>query len=138
MRMPGVLAWLRMMRIAHKVGRVAAEHLRTWDLSPAQFDVLAHVGAAPGMMQQELADALLVTKGNVCQLLERMEDAGLIARCPEGRAKRVSLTPAGQALFERVVSAHEVVIAEQFAALSGEEQVQLLGLLRRLDQALDG
>src|SRR5438552_17229507 len=118
MRRPGVLAWLRMMRLAHKVGRTSAEHLRTWDLSPAQFDVLAHVGAAPGMMQQELADALLVTKGNVCQLLERMEDAGLIARCPEGRAKRISLTPAGQVLFDQVVPAHEAVIAEQFAALS--------------------
>jgi DNA-binding MarR family transcriptional regulator len=133
-----VLAWLRLMRLYHKVGRASAEHLRAWGLSPAQLDVLAHVGAAEGQMQQELADSLLVTKGNVCQLLDRMEEAGWIVRRQEGRAKRLYLTPAGRALFDEVVPAHERVIAGQLAALSPEEQAQLLGLLRKLDRALGG
>jgi DNA-binding MarR family transcriptional regulator len=132
-----LLAWLRLARVFQKVERDSSEHLRGWDLSVAQFDVLARVGATEGIVQQELADALLVTKGNVCQLLDRMEDRGLISRRQEGRANRLFLTDAGRRLFAEVVPAHEVVIAERFSVLSEGEQERLHQLLRKLDKALD-
>ena len=125
------------MRVHQKVDRVSGEYLRVWDLSVAQFDVLAHVGALEGITQQELADSLLVTKGNVCQLLDKMEDRGWISRRQEGRANRLSLTEAGRRLFEEVVPAHEAVIAECFSVLSKEEQERLHELLRKLDQAVE-
>jgi DNA-binding MarR family transcriptional regulator len=131
-----VLAWLRLARVFHKVEQAGAEHLRQFDLNLAQFDVLARVGAAEGLTQQAVADSLLVTKSNVCQLLDRMARAGLVARRPDGRANRLFLTPRGRELYDRVVPAHERLIAEQFSALSPSEQVQLLGLLRKLDRAL--
>ena len=87
-------------------------------------------------MQQELADSLLVTKGNVCQLLDKLEDRALISRRHEGRANRLYLTDEGRRLFERVVPAHEAMIAERFSALSEGEQAQLHELLRKLDRAL--
>jgi DNA-binding MarR family transcriptional regulator len=131
------LGWLRLMRIYQKVDRASAEHLREWKLSVAQFDVLAHVGASEGMTQQELADSLLVTKGNVCQLLDKLEGRGLISRHQEGRANRLFLTAEGQRLFDEVVPAHEAMIADRFSVLSGEEQTQLHELLRKFDRALD-
>ncbi|MBI4492112.1 MAG: MarR family transcriptional regulator [Chloroflexi bacterium] len=136
LRWRSVLAWLRLVRVFLKVEHASTEHLRRQGLSGAQFDVLAHVGAAEGITQQELADALLVTKGNVCQLLDRMERCGLLVRRQEGRANHLALTEQGRRLFEEVVPAHEALIAEQFSALAPEEQVQLLGLLRKLDRAL--
>ena len=138
LRQPAVLAWLRIARVFQKVERASSEQLRCHGLSPAQFDVLAHVGAAEGITQQQLANALLVTKGNVCQLLDRMEVAGLLVRRQEGRANRLFLTDRGRRLFADIVPAHEALIAEQFSALSAEEQVQLLGLVRKLDRALEG
>ena len=131
------MAWLRLARVFQKVDRASAEHLRTSGLSVAQFDVLAHLGASEGIMQQELADRLLVTKGNVCQLLDRMEQNGLLTRQQDGRVNRLFLTDAGRALFARVVPAHEVFIAEQFSSSPREEQSLLLGLLRKVDHALD-
>src|SRR5215468_7626439 len=113
-----VPSWLRLVHIFQRVDHVSHEFLREWDLSVAQFDVIAHVGAAEGMTQQVLADRLLVTKGNVCQLLDRLEDAGLIERRQDGRANRLYLTVAGHALFRRVVPAHEALIAEQFTVLT--------------------
>jgi DNA-binding MarR family transcriptional regulator len=110
--------------------------MRCRGLTMAQFDVLAHVGAAPGLTQQELADSLLVTKGNVCQLLDRMERGDLIERRSEGRSNRLFLTPRGQELFDRIVPEHEDMIAEKFDGLTPEEQTNLLGLLRKLDQSL--
>jgi DNA-binding MarR family transcriptional regulator len=138
LREPGLLAWLRLMRVFQKVDRLSGERLRAWDLSVGQFDVLAHVGAAEGMVQQELADSLLVTKGNVCQLLDRMEGRGLILRRREGRNNRIFLTEEGRRLFDEVVPAHEAFIAERFSALARAEQERLHELLRKLDRALDG
>jgi DNA-binding MarR family transcriptional regulator len=131
------LGWLRLMRVYHKVDRASAERLKEWGLSVAQFDVLAQVGASEGMTQQELADSLLVTKGNVCQLLGKMEGRGLISRVQEGRANRVFLTEEGRRLFEKVVPDHEAMITERFSVLSEKEQNRLHELLRDLDRALE-
>jgi DNA-binding MarR family transcriptional regulator len=131
------LAWLRLARVFQKVERASGEHLRRWDLSVAQFDVLAHVGASEGVVQQDLAESLLVTEGNVCQLLDRMEGRGLILRRREGRTNRLFLTVAGRRLFDEVVPAHEAMISERFSALSAREQEQLHELLRKLDRVLD-
>ena len=102
----------------------------------AQFDVLARVGSQAGIKQQEVADLLLVTKGNVCQLLDRMEDRGLILRRREGRANHLFLTEAGRRLYDEAVPAQEAMVSERFSALSNEEQAQLHELLRKLDTSL--
>jgi len=125
------------MRVYQKIDRASAENVRAWGISVAQFDVLAHVGAREGMTQQELADSLLVTKGNVCQLVGKLEDRGLISRCQQGRANRLFLTFEGRRLFEEVVPAQEAMISERFSALSDEAQAQLHELLRKLDSTLD-
>ena len=125
------------MRVYQKVDRASAEHLRGWGFSVAQFDVLAHVGASEGMTQQELADSLLVTKGNVCQLVDKLEDRGLISRRHEGRSNLLFLTDEGRRLFERIVPAHEALIAERFSIFTEREQTQLYELLRKFDRSLD-
>ncbi len=126
-----------MLRVVSKVERVLDEQMRLFGLNNAQFDVLAHVGAAEGITQRELADSLLVTKGNVAQLLDRMEGRGLILRRREGRTNRLFLTDAGRRLFADVVPAHEALVDERLSALSQEEQRRLHELLRKLDRALD-
>ena len=137
LRSPALLGWLRLMRIHQRVNRASGEQLKGWNLSLAQFDVLAHVGAAEGTSQQELADSLLVSKGNVCQLLDKMEGRSLILRRQEGRTNRLFLTEEGRRLFEEVVPAHQAAIAERFSVLSEEEQAQIYELLRKFDRALD-
>lgn len=136
LRHPGVLAWLRLARVYQQISRAAAEQAGAAGITLAQFDVLAQVGAAEGCNQQQLADALLVTKGNVTQLLDRMEECDLLKRRPVGRTKCVFLTQRGRSLRDRVVPGHEAVIASQFAPLAPTEQRELLRLLRKLDRAL--
>ncbi len=136
LRRPSVLAWLRLLRVSQKVERDLARQLKLWGLNNAQFDVLAHVGAAEGITQQELADSLLVTKGNVAQLLGRMERRGLIERRSQGRTNRLFLTNEGRRTFTEVVPAHEALIDDRLSVLSEEDQKQLFELLRRLDRAL--
>jgi DNA-binding MarR family transcriptional regulator len=132
-----VLAWLRLARVFQKVDRASAARFAASGLSVAQFDIIAHLGRGEGISQQELADRLLVTKGNISQLIGKMERRGLIARCQQGRANALFLTPAGRRLFASIVPAQEAHIAALFAALTVEEQHALLRLLRTLDRSLE-
>jgi DNA-binding MarR family transcriptional regulator len=148
LRQPAVLAWLRLARVYHKIDARSERFFRSfkpdtdqfdfraYELNTAQFDVLAQVGARRGITQQELADALLVTKGNISQLLRKMEQDGLIARRQEGRTNCLTLTPKGQALYERVVPQQEAQIAALLAPLSADEQRELLRLLSKLDHGI--
>jgi DNA-binding MarR family transcriptional regulator len=134
---PGVLSWLRLARIFQKVDAISARHFREHGLSTAQFDILAQIGATEGISQQRLAQMLLVTKGNISQILSRMEQDGLVRREQEGRANCLYLTDAGRALYDAAVPAQEQRIARLFELLTPAEQHGLLQLLRKLDQGLD-
>src|SRR5436190_14346254 len=130
LRTPGLLAWMRLARVFQKVDRAASESLRCRQLSPAQVDVLAKVGSSEGISQQELANALLVTKGNVCQLLDKMENSGLLERRPDGRVNRLFLTDQGRQVHDDVVPRHDTLLAEQFSTLTEDGQREVLRLLR--------
>ena len=129
-------AWLRLARVFQKVDRASVDLLRQWDLSVAQFDVLVQVGNAEGLTQQQLADRLLVTKGNVCQLLDRMEERGLLVRQQEGRANHLYLTEKGKVVRAEALPAQERMIEGLFAELPRARQTALLASLRRLDHTL--
>src|SRR6202043_670486 len=132
-RAASLLAWLMLVRVFQKVDRASTESLRCRQLSPAQLDVLAKVGSAEGISQQELADALLVTKGNVCQLLDKMEGSGLLERRPDGRVNRLFLTDLGRRGHDEGVPRHDALLAEKFRSLSETDQRELLRLLRQLE-----
>ena len=129
-------AWLRLARVFQKVEHASTERLRAWDLSVAQFDALTQVRAAEGLMQCDLAGRLLVTKGNISQLLDRLEARDLLARRKEGRASRLYLTDAGRALMDEVTPGQEAFIAGALGALSEDDLRALQAALRRLDRAL--
>lgn len=134
LRRVGLLAWLHMLRITRRAERAAAHHLQEWELSFAQFDLLAQLGAGEGITQHELARKLLVTQGNITQLLDKLERRGLVRRCPDGRINRLVLTEAGRRLYDQVVPAHEDWQVERLGGLTPDEQRDLLRLLAKLDR----
>lgn len=136
---PGILAWIHLMRIYHKIQRYETAHLEEYELTLPQFDVLAHLQTGEGITQQALANQLLVTKGNVCGLIDRMTEQGLVERRsdPEDRrANMLHLTPKGKGLICEVGEPHRDMIAELIGNLSYEKQKQLLDILSELDRAL--
>ncbi|MCY9592247.1 transcriptional regulator [Paenibacillus chitinolyticus] len=130
----GVLIWFRLSRVYNQSIRQSNQHLKAWNLSAAQFDVLVQVGSHERLTQQELADKLLVTKGNITQLLGKMEELGWIRREQEWKTKYISLTAEGQALFDEVVPQQEQFQASQFDGLDREEKKQLLELLKKVQK----
>ncbi|UOY92357.1 MarR family transcriptional regulator [Ectobacillus sp. JY-23] len=130
----GLMLWFRLSRLYNQSIRESNQHLKEWNLTAAQFDVLVQVGSSKRLSQQELADKLFVTKGNMTQVLSRMEEMGLIRREQEWKTKYLSLTDKGQALFDNVVPVQEQFQAAQFSKLDREERRQLLHLLGKLQK----
>jgi DNA-binding MarR family transcriptional regulator len=137
LRTPALLAWLRMQRIEQKVHRAVSAQLQTVGLTDAQFYVLAHVRFAEGQIQQEVADARLVTQANICQMVTKLEGDGLLVRQREGRSNRLFLTERGRTLIDSILPGHERLLAAHFGELPLESQHLLHQLLRDLDHALD-
>lgn len=134
-----VLAWLHLVRVYDRMSRNESNFLAKYGLTPAQFDVLSHLNAEPGITQQALAERLFVTKGNVAGLLDRMEAAGLVERCAhpdDRRAHRLLITQAGAEIFLRAAPVLEERISAQMSGLTDEEQVTLMSLLAKLDRSL--
>jgi DNA-binding MarR family transcriptional regulator len=126
-----------LVRVVQKVARGGGPTLRGLGLTGPQFDALATVGAHEGLTQQELADRLGVTKGNVSQVLARLEGAGLVERRADGAANQLALSAAGRRLVAEALPGHDAHIDACFAALTAAEREQLLRLLTKLDRALD-
>jgi DNA-binding MarR family transcriptional regulator len=131
-----VLAWLRLMRVFQKIDHRTANLMKQHKLSVSRFDVLNHAGNREGKSQQQLADALFVTKGNICQVLDGMEADGLLYRRRSGRTNHIYLTDEGRELRSTLVPAQEEEIEKAFSVLTEEEQQTMLTLLRKLDQSL--
>lgn len=130
----GLLIWYRLSRVYNQSVRDTHQHLKRWDLTVAQFDLLAQIGTNDRLTQQQLADKLLVTKGNITQLLGKLEELGLVKREQEWKTKYVSLTDKGRTLFHDVVPVQEHFQASQFKGLDEDEKKQLIDLLKKVQK----
>src|SRR5699024_4741643 len=127
-----ILLWFNLSRFFNHSIRLSNQHLKEWNLSAAQFDVLVQVGSTERLTQKELGNRLLVTKGNITQLLTKMEKMELIQREREWKTNYLSLTTKGSELYQAVVPKQETFQAAQFSNLNRNEKLQLLDLLKKL------
>jgi DNA-binding MarR family transcriptional regulator len=133
-----VAAFKQLLVTFLKLQRQLEEVLEPQGLVLSQFEALAKIGMKPGMIQQELVQHLLVTKGNVGALLDRLETMGWVQRksCPnDRRANRLYLTPAGNTMILDIIKKHRVFIAESFKPLSIHQREQLRSLLKTIEPA---
>jgi len=117
----------------------SAAHIRTLDLTPAQFDIIATLGNTPGMPFKELGEKTLITKGTLTGVVDRLTDKKLVQRVAspsDGRSQTVQLTPQGVALFERIFPDHLAHLQRAFVDLSPDELANLEKSLRHLREAL--
>lgn len=129
-----VITWIRLVRVVQRISHAGTEQIERHGLSGAQFDVLAQIAAKEGQLQQDIAQELLVTKGNISQLLAKLERDKFIERRQEGRANHLFLTEKGRALVAQILPKHDAFITEHMQKLSPDELRQLLALLRKLDK----
>jgi DNA-binding MarR family transcriptional regulator len=87
----------------------------------------------------EFTNALMLTSSGTTKRLDRLEQAGLIAREPDPDDRRgtlIALTPAGRELIDGATEAHLENERRLLSALSDAEQRRLADLLRKLQLGL--
>jgi DNA-binding MarR family transcriptional regulator len=134
-RKAAVIAWTRLVRIYQSVDHASERNFRSLGLNSACFDVLARVRGREGLTQNELADALLVTKGNVSQLVTKLVSTGWIERRAEGRTQRLFLTPAGREVADGAIPRQEALLEKSLEGLSPDEVQELIRLLRKWEKS---
>jgi len=126
-------AWLALLRAhADLVARVSAELEAACGISLARYDVLFQLLVAPDdrLRMHELASAVLLSPSGLTRLVDRMEQAGLVARetIPgDRRSLHVRLTAEGKRL---VTMARRVVRQSVERHLGRKVDPKRLGALR--------
>jgi DNA-binding MarR family transcriptional regulator len=133
-------AWVQLVRTFYRIQRRIVLTLNEHDVTLPQFDVLATLRFGEGLTQQELAARLLVTKGNVCGVLDRLEALSWVERRPDPkdrRANRLYLTPAGRKKVDQLLPAHDSLVVTTLRGLPDAGVKSLRRLLEELEGSLD-
>ena len=131
----GFPAWLQLVRAYNYMEARISADLRSADLTLARFHVLVALAKEGPMSQQKLADHLLVTKGNVVGLIDKLSARGLVERQLSATDRRVNVlrvTPSGRRMVERILPRQMHLIASLMQPLNPREATALNALLKRL------
>lgn len=127
--------WLQMIRTFWSLQSKIEDSLKKHRLTLAQFDLLAMLLGLADFNQQELADQLAVTKGNMVGLVNRLSRRGFVKRVPSQKGRRenvIRLTARGRKLVRAALPDHLRLVKSMISPLSSTEQEKLRVLLKRL------
>ena len=89
-----------------------------------------------GMTQKELTARLGVQPGSASEVLNKLEQAGMILRTPSETDRRtmdIRLTPDGEAAAKEASAKRAERHEQMFAVLSAEEKADLIALLEKIN-----
>jgi DNA-binding MarR family transcriptional regulator len=133
--------WFRLLRLESRINTALGSRLRALGLTAPQCDVLTTLTEREGVSQQELAERLYVTKGNISGLIDRLVAGGLVERraiAGDRRSHAIYLTPAGRRRANEAIAMQREFVAQTIGQLSAEKLIdfeELLILTRDLVRA---
>jgi len=123
-----------MFQICRAHRNKAQELLSELGLYTGQEILLMHLWLEDGLTQTALAERLCIQRATLTKTLDRLEQAGLVARRPDDedrRVTRVHITDKGQELRRSIERVWREVEAQSFGNLSLEEHNTLRRLLEK-------
>ncbi len=126
----------RFLHLLYRLRTLGAEAppFEAFQISPAQLMLLSWIADHPGCHIQNVATGLGLTSPTVSVGLRRLEQAGLLRREPDPtdkRARRLFLTPQGEALYQEVLAFRRAKARQFLSGLTAAEQETLLALWER-------
>ena len=132
----------RVSRLARELEQRLEPVYREHGLEPGWHDVLATLrrsGPPFALRPTDLTNASMLTSSGTTKRLDKLEQAGLIARSPDPADRRgtlITLTDAGRELIDALTEAHLENERRILAGLSEADQRRLADLLRKLQLGL--
>lgn len=108
------------------------------DLTPVQYAALKAVQKYPGIDQASLAGAIAYDRTTLGGVVARLEEKGLIVRAASAqdrRVRRLSLTPAGEALIAELDPLVQRTQGLMLTGLDAAERTVFLKLLSKAAEA---
>lgn len=119
----------------HAAGSVLNNRaLAEFGLKERSYSVLALATSELEPTQREMAEFLSLDPSQIVSLIDELEHRGLVIRAPgklDRRAKIVSATEEGSAVFRQAEASARAAESEALAGLSDAEAGELKGLLRK-------
>jgi DNA-binding MarR family transcriptional regulator len=117
---------------------IAEAYAERFDLSVPEWRVIAVLHELKSATQQEIVRKTLMDKVAVSRAAQGLEDRGLVKRrqdVADGRARRLTLSEAGHALYRRIAPAALEYERRLLASFSKHEIAALHDMLARLTRA---
>ncbi|MGE0271503.1 MAG: MarR family winged helix-turn-helix transcriptional regulator [Alphaproteobacteria bacterium] len=125
--------------VARLLRRNFAFRAKGLGLSQAQWQALAYLSRQEGVNQVTLAESLEVQPMTLARLIDRLQEAGLVARQPDPsdrRAFHLYLTAAAGPMLRRMWKLAAETREEAMAGLPDERKKILIEALRHMKQNL--
>jgi DNA-binding MarR family transcriptional regulator len=130
----------RISRLAREIEARLEPVYREHGLEPGWHDVLATLRRSGGTLRPtDLTNASMLTSSGTTKRLDKLEQAGLIARHPDPDDRRgtlISLTPDGRRLIDALTPAHLDNERRILGGLTEAERRRIAELLRKLQLGL--
>ncbi len=132
-------AWLALLRCFSRIERVLMQHIALeYNSSLPRYDVLTALAFNPkGLTMGDLATMLMVSKGNITGVVQRLKSDGLVKKVTSKQDRRiqsVTISPQGRRLWEAMHADYDRIILQ---LLSGQSDRQVQALTRALQKTLD-
>jgi len=138
-RKTALRAWLKLLAASNQIRKELQSRLQdAHGISLSRFDVLANLYRAPasGVRLSDLSKQLMVSNGNVTQVIAPLIKDGFVIRCASEKDARVataSLSQKGIETFEAMAADHAIWVEELLGGLSHSEQQSITQLLTQID-----
>ncbi|MEL6366435.1 MAG: MarR family transcriptional regulator [Pseudomonadota bacterium] len=137
-------AWLAVVQAYQVCTRQYTRMLSAYDLTVAQFDALTRIQEL-GQRQEhvtphEIAEAMLVTRGNLTGLIRRLQERHLLSTQPhpeDGRSVTCQLTTIGVELLTEAQRASAVFIQEQLEPFGTQSLIETREQMRAMAAHLE-
>jgi MarR family 2-MHQ and catechol resistance regulon transcriptional repressor len=136
----GVHVWLVLMKTFHalKAQAEASLNLSATGLGDSDFRVLEVLLSKGPLPVNTIGPKVWLTPGSISVAIDRLEEKKLVKRrtTDDRRVRLVELTAKGRELIAKTFEAHAAAM-EKATALSKEERLTLLQLLKKLGKGAD-
>lgn len=129
---------LRVQMVGHRFRQEVVRSLAPLDLELWEYEVLAALrrqGATRGLSVSRLAGFTQLSRAAMTHRINRLEEKGLVRRCPRSDDRRsvlVVLTKQGRELVDQALEARFQAARSGMAGLSEGEKEKLARLMRKL------
>jgi DNA-binding MarR family transcriptional regulator len=121
--------------VARRLRETSREILAPWDITPSHLRALRALGHHGALHMSALSDRLRIAPRSVTEVVDALEDRGLVARRPDPadrRATLVELTKHGDEVLGAIRAARGLEAERAFDQLSAADREHLARILRQL------